>query len=106
MELTNPNKATVSDYTYRYKTSDVVNRCERVISLSSLSEKQQRAVWEGIKKLNPEFARLITDDKNIQQTKEQMASSLMLTVSDLNRYYDAGFKFIEERNNVRTNKNR
>ena len=74
-----------------------VSKHEHTVNPTSLTEHQQRMLWEGIKILDPFLADLITGDANIADLKKTFNATVQFTVPDLNRYLQAGLKAHAER---------
>jgi phage tail protein X len=72
------------------------------VLVSSLTQSQQRVLWEGIKTLAPEMAQLITTDAGFAELKTAFQADLFIELPDFNRYIEAGQKIIEERRNAQT----
>jgi hypothetical protein len=70
--------------------------------VSSLTQSQQRVLWEGIKTLAPELAQLIATDAGFAELKTAFQAELTIELADFNRYIEAGQKIIEERRNAQT----
>jgi hypothetical protein len=70
------------------------------VLVSSLTKSQQRVLWEGIKALAPEMAKMITTDAGFAELKMAFQADLFIELADFNRYIEAGQKMIEERRNA------
>lgn len=85
------------NYPYRHVPKTVlVVKSERLISATALTDRQRRALWEGIKALDPKLAQLITQDPDYQAMKSQWSGQIQITPAQLNRFTAAGLKIIEE----------
>ncbi|MGJ0515187.1 MAG: hypothetical protein ACR65O_05470 [Methylomicrobium sp.] len=71
------------------------------VQVSTLTQSQQRVLWEGIKALAPGMAELIKA-AGFAELKEAFQADLFIELPDFNRYIEAGQRIIEERRNAQT----
>lgn len=64
----------------------------RMVDLSGLTAHQKQRVWAGIKRLDPDLARLLKDDPGLTDLQQKFNGTLQMTVTDFNRYLQAGIQ--------------
>lgn len=77
---------------------------ERMVDPKTLNKQQNRLLWEGIKKDDPELAILLTQDEDLKQLQQQFNAGIRFSVDDVNRYIQTGQQVVEEMQYERINK--
>jgi hypothetical protein len=73
-----------------------IGRSDRMVDMATLTDHQKKLVWMGIKKLNPELAKMLRQDKTLAALQNTFNGALQLPLANVNRYFEAGLKIQEE----------
>ncbi len=88
----------MSDYPFRYQPLRIpIQASSRLVRVNALTAGQQRAVWEGMKALDPALAELMRGDEGLKEIKQHYSADTMFTAEQLNLFWNAGLKIIEEK---------
>jgi len=68
----------------------VQNNTGRMVSASALTESQRQQVWRGIKRTRPGLAKMLAEDENLKQLKENFQTRIQFPIEELNEYMQAG----------------
>lgn len=80
----------------------LVVKHEAMINPETLDDKTKEELWEGLKKLDPALARMLTQDPDLSALKNSFSATIRFTRTKAREYVIAGRKVLEEKNSVKT----